>query len=366
MGSADAAPGLLPASVARAFGVIDAEEHRARERLAFAQVLRAPQLTLLRRTHDAGEPLASSPLLERALLARRRAGVAPALVEPAALPRRRVAAQPLSRPAPVMADALPATLSPTRVQALRDCPYRFFAGCALGLSESEELDEDIESRDFGNWMHGVLLRFHAQRSGHDDRGELMAAADAEQAERGLDAAALLPFRAGFDHFAEQYLAWLATHEQTGWRFAAGEVEHAVTPAELEGVVLKGRIDRIDAGAQGASLLIDYKTGSADKVRRRVREPLEDTQLAFYAALLPRAPSAPPPRACYLALSERKPPVAVAHEGVANSADALVSGLADDLRMLRHGHGAPALGEGDVCRWCDVRGLCRRDHWGEPP
>jgi ATP-dependent helicase/nuclease subunit B len=267
-----------------------------------------------------------------------------------------------------MADALPATLLATRVQALRDCPYRFFAGSALGLSESEELDDDIESRDFGNWMHGVLLRFHAHRSGHDDCGELMAAADAEQAERGLDAAGLLPFRAGFDHFADNYLAWLQAHERAGWRFAAGEVEHAVTPPALDGVVLKGRIDRIDAAAQGATLLIDYKTGSAEKLKKRVREPLEDTQLAFYAALLPHDASAPAPRACYLALSERKPPAPVAHEDVADSAAALVAGLADDLRALRQGHGAPALGEGEVCRWCDVRGLCRRDHWSDdaPP
>jgi ATP-dependent helicase/nuclease subunit B len=365
LGAAEAALGLLPASVAQAFGVADGEQRRARERLAFAQVLRAPQLTLLRRTHDAGEALAASPLLERALLARRRAGSAPASVQPVQLPRGRVPARPLSRPAPVMADALPATLSATRVQALRDCPYRFFAGSALGLSETEELDDDIESRDFGNWMHGVLLRFHAQRSGRDDRGELMAAADAEQAERGLDATGLLPFRAGFDHFAENYLAWLAAHEQAGWRFAAGEVDRAVAPPALDGVVLKGRIDRIDAGAQGAALLIDYKTGSADKLKKRVREPLEDTQLAFYAALLPRDASAPPPGACYLALSERKPPLVVLHQDVADSAAALVDGLADDLRALRQGHGAPALGEGDICRWCDVRGLCRRDHWQAP-
>jgi ATP-dependent helicase/nuclease subunit B len=24
---------------------------------------------------------------------------------------------------------------------------------------------------------------------------------------------------------------------------------------------------------------------------------------------------------------------------------------------------PALGEGSVCETCEMRGLCRRDHWG---
>ena len=27
-----------------------------------------------------------------------------------------------------------------------------------------------------------------------------------------------------------------------------------------------------------------------------------------------------------------------------------------------GSGLRALGEGSVCEWCDVRGLCRRDDW----
>ncbi len=38
-------------------------------------------------------------------------------------------------------------------------------------------------------------------------------------------------------------------------------------------------------ATARAMLIDYKTGNADKLKQRVAEPLEDTQLAFYAALL---------------------------------------------------------------------------------
>jgi len=73
-------------------------------------------------------------------------------------------------------------------------------------------------------------------------------------------------------------------------------------------------------------------------------------------------SSPAARAFYLALPERKPPEAIEHEDVARSATLLVDGLAADLRALRHGAGAPALGEGEVCRYCEARGLCRRDHW----
>ena len=362
LGGADVTPGLLPAAVAREFGVADAEQRRLQETQAFAQLLRAPGLTLLRRTHEGGEPLAPSALVERAMLARRRLGAVVEDEQDVVLPTQRVQRQPILRPAPAMDRAMPQRLSATTVQALRDCPYRFFARVALGLAEGNELDAQIDNSDYGRWMHALLFRFHMQRSGDDDLAELLAAADAEQAALGLDTAALLPYRAAFDTFAAAYLAWLHEHEAEGWRYRSGEVDRRCAPPDLDGVVLDGRLDRVDVHADGAAMLIDYKTGSRDKVKQRLAEPLEDTQLAFYAALLTNEGSDTPPRAIYLSLTEREAPKAFEHEDVALSAALLVDGLSADLDALRRGAGAPASGEGDVCRTCEMRGLCRRDHW----
>jgi ATP-dependent helicase/nuclease subunit B len=110
------------------------------------------------------------------------------------------------------------------------------------------------------------------------------------------------------------------------------------------------------------MLIDYKTGNRDKVKERLAEPLEDTQLAFYAVLLTEEGRDVPPRAVYLSLTEREVPKEFEHDDVALSAALLVDGLAADLAALRAGAGAPALGEGEVCTSCEARGLCRRDHW----
>lgn len=362
LGGVDVTPGLLPAAIARKFGVVESEQRRVQETQAFAQLLRAPQLTLLRRTQEAGEPLAPSALVERAMLARRRLGAAVEDEQDVALPMQRVQRQPILRPAPAMDCAMPQRLSATTVQALRDCPYRFFARVALGLAESNELDAQIDSSDYGRWMHALLLRFHDQRSGDDDHAALLAAADAEQAALELDTAALLPYHAAFDTFAAAYLAWLHAHEAEGWRFQSGEVDRRCAPPDLDGVVLDGRLDRIDLHTDGTAMLIDYKTGSRDKVKQRLAEPLEDTQLAFYAALLTDEGNDTPPRAIYLSLAEREAPKAFEHEDVALSAALLVDGLSADLDALRWGAGAPASGEGDVCRTCEVRGLCRRDHW----
>jgi len=48
--------------------------------------------------------------------------------------------------------------------------------------------------------------------------------------------------------------------------------------------------------------------------------------------------------------------------VAASAQALLDGLAGDLDRIRAGTGMAALGEGRVCEFCEMRGLCRRDDW----
>ena len=98
-----------------------------------------------------------------------------------------------------------------------------------------------------------------------------------------------------------------------------------------------------------------------------REPLEDTQLAFYAALVGATSRLPVQRA---ATSRSTRPAAsrcAQHTDVADDAPTrCVDGIADDLRRLRDGAGLPPLGEGSACEYCEARGLCRRDHWASRP
>lgn len=365
--------------VAAAIGLETGLQRREREARAFAQLLRAPGLVLLRRRSDDGEPLGASLLLERAWRARQRAGAAPPVMAQAALRRVEVASQPTARPLPRWPGALPARLSANAVEALRDCPYRFHARSGLGLREAEELDDAVEKRDYGTWLHALLLRFHRKRPAPRplaaDVAALAALADEVAAELRLDPALLLPYRAAFDALAPRYAQWLRERDAAGWRWQAGEVERERAADARLPVRLHGRIDRIDHGRGGAVELIDYKTAHADRLRQTVREPLEDTQLAVYAALLGAADGdaeagvadgAPALQACYLALDERDAPVAVVHRDVAQTARVFLTGLAADLRELAAGAALPALGEGAVCEHCEMRGLCRRDHWGEAP
>jgi ATP-dependent helicase/nuclease subunit B len=108
------------------------------------------------------------------------------------------------------------------------------------------------------------------------------------------------------------------------------------------------------------MLIDYKTEQADKTKKRITQDGEDTQLAFYAALLPDTAV----RLAYLNISEKGQ--AVLHEQHNASAlrQQLLQGIAHDLHAIAQGSPLPALGQGARCGYCAARGLCRRDFWQE--
>ena len=364
---------LLSDALAAELGLPDAAARRQTEALAFAQLLRAPKVTLLRRASEDGEPLAASSLLDRlklALLQCGRAGL-PVAADPSG--SITLVRQGVPRPRPVAPALLPSRLSASACEALRACPYRFFALQLLRLRSPDELDDAVEKRDYGTWLHAVLHRFHRTRGEPAafavEQEYLHRIALAVRHEMALDDAAFLPFAASFARLVPAYLAWLHRRDAQGAQWLDGEVELSARPAEWEGIEMHGVIDRVDSvpGADDVSgpvlQLIDYKTGSAQGLREQLKQPQEDTQLAFYAALMERqSDSVGDIGACYLPLDEGDKVLAIEHRDVMASAQYLVEGLGHDLARLRKGAVMQALGEGKACEHCDARGLCRRDHW----
>ncbi|MDM0103403.1 PD-(D/E)XK nuclease family protein [Variovorax sp. J22R24] len=334
------------------------EALEAAQRAAWAIAMRAPHCDVLWRAFDAsGEPVRPSPLVQMLHLDHSAAA--------AADPRKpmQVEARPTAHPQPRGEALVPATLSSTAYEDLRRCPYRFFALRQLGLRSSDELDAEIDKRDFGNWLHAVLGHFHealkdSPTSDLQSRRAVMAVAeDLATREFGLSKAEFLPFAAAWPAVREGYLAWLAGHEAgEGAVFVEAEPWKEVP---LGSVKLIGRLDRVDSTPDGRAFVIDYKTESADKTRERVKEPTEDTQLAFYAALFPDDSL----RAAYVNVGEKASGTRTfEQEDVVAARDALVAGVMDDLARIGRGAALPALGEGQVCEHCSARGLCRKDFW----
>jgi ATP-dependent helicase/nuclease subunit B len=373
---------LVGESAAAELGLPTQQERSESELLVFALLLRHPQLTLLRRRSEGDQPLAPSPLLERLLLRFQRSGLhLPQASDPR--PTEMVQPRPQHMPQPVLAGNARQALWPRRLDAtayahLRACPYRFVALRSMGLREADELDDTVEARDYGTWLHAVLHRFHADRLASpwpdaDDLARLLGSARAVQAEQGWDDAEFLPFATAFERLAPQYVHWLHEQEKAGARFVEGEVELGWQPDDLAlpglpPTQLHGRLDRVDRvreGGQSLVRIVDYKAGSAARLKEKLAEPLEDTQLPFYAALLEGARYGSHEdtgvEAGYLSLDGAEVRW-LPHEAVGETAQQLLEGMAQDLQRIAAGAALPALGEGVACEYCAARGLCRRDHW----
>jgi len=270
--------------------------------------------------------------------------------------------------------ALPAQVTATSYDALRLCPYRFFATSVLGLREQDELEEGLDRSDFGTWLHDVLKRFHVERQGQlaistaeEDVGSWLRAAHAVISESGLDRDGqrpfFLPFLADLDKLAVVYVQWLRLHEAQGWAMQdveSGKQRDVAVSGEWS-VSLYGELDRIDVRHHEGikqQFVLDYKTGSKDALRAKVAAPNEDTQLAFYAAL---SDVQWPVQAAYVHI-DAKAVTQLDHADVESSAQALLEGVAQDWARLHAGQAMPALGEGAACEYCKARGLCRKDHW----
>jgi ATP-dependent helicase/nuclease subunit B len=232
----------------------------------------------------------------------------------------------------------------------------------LRLQESDELDTELGKRDFGNWLHALLRHFHEALAGTPRcvpelrRLLIDAAADRATQELGLAPSEFLPFAASWPRVRASYLKWLDDHEATGASFVQAEAWKEMPLGDH--LTLAGRIDRIDHLADGSALVIDYKTEARAKTADRVKHPSEDTQLAFYAALLQDDTLA----ALYLNLGELQATHAYRQPGIGELRDQLVMGIQDDMQRIAGGAPMPALGEGSACDFCAARGLCRKDFW----
>lgn len=355
--------GLWTPTQRAALGMPSRQALEARLRASWGQALRAPACDVLWRTSDdAGEHIAPSALVQSLQLLLHDE---PPPHDPRVL--REITAAPALAPLP-RGDRLPVTqLSASAYDDLRTCPYRFFALRQLGLKSVDELDAEVDKREFGVWLHAVLQQFHASlaESPCADRSArsalLQRVAEEVMAAMHLPEGEFLPFEAAWPQVREGYLQWLDKHEAQGWTFSSGETAHTQVVGTT---TLVGRIDRTDratAGEAGGGLMVlDYKTEPSAKTKARVKNALEDTQIAFYAALLPEDSL----RAAYINVGEREGTELAEQKDIVAARDALIEGIVADMERIAQGHALPALGEGAACDYCQARGLCRKDFWSQ--
>jgi len=373
------APGLfLNEAVRSELGLPTAARARARVRDDLAAALLCADETLVTwQDRNEGEPVPPSPWLDlldafhelafgsslhasewlRAAL--RHESVAPEGFA-APLPT------PGGMPRPSAPGLLPERVSVSACAMLVACPYRFFAARLLGLEDLDDWRDEMEKRDYGERVHRILLAFHQRvaPSAGRDREALIALLDEVSREVFDEAAREDPLarawaRRWSRHIAP-YVDFQLEREGQGLQWQAGEQAREVDLPLADGAVIRlhGRIDRIDRDGEGGLALIDYKAQAVSRLREIVAAG-EDVQLSCYGLLEPAASAA-----TYVCLEQRRVDAIPIPGGLEAAAAREAQRLSAAFSRLLDGDPLPANGHDGVCAHCEMRGLCRRDHWSE--
>ena len=375
--------GDWPESLRKVLGLPTKTEVQAQFKTQWEEAFKAPCVEVLWHTAEASGEL----IQPSAWVLKLEKHTHQVLVEDLRLDRTiEVAVPPQPQPAlgPFDQVLMPRRISASSYHDLRACPYRFFAKHVLGLKAPNELEFEIDKRLMGQWLHEVLKLFHEQVAVADaslpvsaKRALLDRMAELVSQQMKLPQEDFVPFQASWPALRDGYLHWLAGHEDQGFKFKAAEVK---LEQSIEDWLLVGRIDRMDVSicTSGGdsnlksptseppiSWVLDYKTEIPPKTAARMKAPLEDTQLAFYAVLMGTQEDLQPLRLGYVNVAERDGTRCYEMKDVEGVRHEFVQGLLSDLRRIAAGLSMPALGEGEACSYCEVRGLCRKDFWETP-
>ena len=288
---------------------------------------------------------------------------------------RTILARP-ARPTPITLSAgVPARLSVSSIEHLVACPFRFGAQAGWRLRELREPVDAPGIRERGTLVHLILERFHAGLA-HDDQpltaearepllARLAAMTDRVALEVNEGSASAVDQLAEWRATMPEYLDWAIRQSEQGWRWQSGEradrVELRWQRAQADRTVrIEGRIDRIDQGPGGLRV-IDYKLGSATRLKERASQPRRDAQLAMYAWFAQAGQEdAKLAEAGYLSLKRGQ----LAFHASSAAPDETLSWWQQQLplTLARIDEGAPLVASGTECEYCASRGLCRKAHW----
>ena len=112
---------------------------------------------------------------------------------------------------------------------------------------------------------------------------------------------------------------------------------------IEGVTVRGKADRIDAGRGNSAVIIDYKTGAVDK---------QSLQLPLYMGFLPKGYTAA--GAFYLSL---KPGSLKMHEVKPETVPEAFETAGEIIKKIKQGKVAPNPCDLKVCRYCVAQYVC---------
>lgn len=179
----------------------------------------------------------------------------------------------------VSIDLTKAPLSASKLKTLLTCKRAFYYKYILRSKESVFPSEDIRDVDIGNMLHDALFQAYRDK-GFTGTSELKAKIKEYMRVNCTNELHRYYMDVWLSHLDKLYENEQRRHEE-GYRvFLLEESLHVA----YKGFTLGGKIDRIDKGPEGLSVL-DYKSGKIplDKTHKSVEKAV-DFQLEFYTIL----------------------------------------------------------------------------------
>ena len=267
--------------------------------------------------------------------------------------------------------------SPSRVEVLAACPFRYFLGEILEIPVPPRAQEDwISKADEGNILHALFERHGRARiegqAGVDSEDE---AAIMEELSKALQRQAI---RSGSDLQAliEQKTEELASGVRQYFR-RERELKNQRHPVAVElqfvdpedaavrhisislpsGTLhLTGRIDRVDESSDGSWVVVDYKSGGySDFVPKKLKALDDKLQWALYSLAASRMSGKTVKSAEYFFTSRKgagwiSGAATPAEEELLPKLDALIA-------RIKSGSFIQAAEEKGPCQWCDFKPVC---------
>ncbi|MBI5281447.1 MAG: PD-(D/E)XK nuclease family protein [Candidatus Solibacter usitatus] len=246
------------------------------------------------------------------------------------------------------------THRPTSLEAFLQCPFQFFASRTLGLKEPPALPaERLDLLALGALVHAVIAEWHRTPGPIDNIFErhwrrLLARLRVPPSHR-VEVSRLLILRS-LDFYSRD------PKLRPGWTTS---VERELD-LDLDGVLIRGRADRIDTSPAGEAVVYDFKFTSASGLAKRYRKQEAGllVQGGIYLAAL--AASGATPAGFYLtsvrggASWKGTEDPAQVHAGI----DTALAAARDAILRISAGDISVRPADPDACDYCAFLDACR--------
>ena len=175
------------------------------------------------------------------------------------------------------------SLRVTDIDSFRKCPRRHFIERVLRLARPEMSEYEVEAAELGSIVHRAMELLMSEPASTLEvmRANAGEAIDKALSSANVDTVLRMLLRESFLASITDIYDIEKEMQEQGFKPRDLELEVEET---LEGILLRGKIDRVQAGRDGTVALLDYKTGrfniSMPSALRGV-----DLQLFIYASIL---------------------------------------------------------------------------------